>query len=112
MEETLPPLNTLFVSLRVLNIAHWSSSSLMIGFWRSQKLWRRIFLHPSSFFDKIDVVLHLIETFPLKFDDAVDKIPCFNQVVLLDWVMTLAISLLKFMITILMNWGRDGTRDE
>ncbi|XP_038884034.1 myelin transcription factor 1 [Benincasa hispida] len=63
-------------------------------------------------FDKIDHLLHLIETFPSKFDDAVDEIPCFNQVLLLDWTVTHAISLLKFMITILMNWGRDGTREK
>ncbi|KAL0558161.1 hypothetical protein IC582_006727 [Cucumis melo] len=63
-------------------------------------------------FDKIDDLLHLIETFPSKFDDAVDEIPCFNQVLLLDWTVTHAISLLKSMITILMNWGRDVAREK
>lgn len=72
----------------------------------------KIFPPSKLVFDKIDDLLHLIETFPSKFDDVVDKIPCFNQVLLLDWTVTHAISLLKFMITILMNWGRDGTREK
>lgn len=70
-------------------------------------------IYPSSklVFDKIDNLLPLIETFPSKFDDAVDELPCFNQD-FLEWAVTLAISLLKFMINILMNWGRDGTGEK
>ncbi|KAG6585210.1 hypothetical protein SDJN03_17943, partial [Cucurbita argyrosperma subsp. sororia] len=72
----------------------------------------KIFPPSRLVFDKIDDVLHLVETFPGKFADAVDKLPCFNQVLLLEWAVTHAISLLEFMITILMNLGRDGTREK
>lgn len=72
----------------------------------------KIFPPSRLVFDKIDDLLHMVETFPGKFADAVDKVPCFNQVLFLEWAVTHAISLLEFMITILMNLGRDGTREK
>lgn len=82
------------------------------GFLATANIVEKIFPPSKLVFDKIDDLLLLIETLPVKFDDAVDKLPCFNQVPLLDWAVIHAISLLKFMIAILMNWVKDGTREK
>ncbi|XWS69213.1 hypothetical protein CRYUN_Cryun04dG0160300 [Craigia yunnanensis] len=64
-------------------------------------------------FNKVDEVVQIIETLPVKLDDVLDKFPVMiEQVPLLDWALGQAISWLKVLTSILTHWGTGNTTEK
>ncbi|XP_062110622.1 uncharacterized protein LOC133822344 isoform X2 [Humulus lupulus] len=73
----------------------------------------RVFPPSKHVFNKIDDIVQVTETFPMKYDKAVTTFPTIiHQVPFLDWLLVHSISLLKLLITTLTYWGSQGTREK
>ncbi|KAF8378112.1 hypothetical protein HHK36_029449 [Tetracentron sinense] len=67
---------------------------------------------PSAYvFNKIDMLVHISEILPGKFDNVVDEFPMIiAKVPFLNWASTHLSSGLKFLISTLTDWRTDGTK--
>ncbi|KAI3983692.1 hypothetical protein MKX01_001096 [Papaver californicum] len=69
---------------------------------------------PSSYiFNKIDTLVHVSKTLPVRFDNAADKLPAIIQrVPYLQWALAQLFLILSFLISTLTNWGVDGVDEK
>uniref|UniRef100_A0A803PHD7 Uncharacterized protein n=1 Tax=Cannabis sativa TaxID=3483 RepID=A0A803PHD7_CANSA len=79
----------------------------------AENMVERIFPPSKHVFNKIDDIVQVIETFPMKYDNVVTTFSTIiHQVPFLDWLLVHVISLLKFLITTLAYWGSQRTREK
>lgn len=73
----------------------------------------RVFPPSKHVFNKIDDIVQVTETFPMKYEKAVTTFPTIiHQFPFLDWLLLHIISMLKLLITTLTYWGSQGTREK
>ncbi|MCL7035147.1 hypothetical protein MKW94_003099 [Papaver nudicaule] len=69
---------------------------------------------PSRFiFNKIDTLVYVFETLPVKFDSAADKLPAVVQrVPYLEWALAQLLLILSFLINTFTDWGVEGANEK
>ncbi|CAL1354916.1 unnamed protein product [Linum trigynum] len=80
---------------------------------RIESLAEAIFPPLKQFFDRIDELVKVAEALPEKLDDTIKKFPALvHHVPFLDWALLHFISWLRFLITVMTNWGIMGAKEK
>ncbi|KAI3859185.1 hypothetical protein MKW92_039363 [Papaver armeniacum] len=75
----------------------------------AEKVVENVFPPSSYIFNKIGILVQAIETLPVKFGNASDKLPAVIQrVPRLEWALAQLLLILSFLINTLTDWGVDG----
>ncbi|KAM7487160.1 hypothetical protein LguiB_024644 [Lonicera macranthoides] len=72
-----------------------------------------LFPPSTRLFNKIDKLVHVAESLPGKFDDAMNKFPVImHKVPFIDWTLAHVISWINFWIIALTQWGSDNMKEK
>lgn len=77
-----------------------------------ENVMEKIFPPSTYVFNRIDCLVQIIETFPEKFDDALDKAPEILHLVGFDCALVQIVSWLNFLIATLTHWESGSAREK